>query len=405
MRLLAASDLHIGRIPSLPDQSHAVTGCSAWEALIQCALDYKVDALLLAGDVVQADNAWLEAFGALLPGLARLKEAGIQVVAVAGNHDAEVFPRVGQYSDAMIILGQQGRWESYDLGRVRITGWSFPGSSHTGNPLRTFPAGPLPPGFAHLGLLHCDLDAPAGSPYAPVASAELQAAPVDLWVLGHIHKGGPQAGAKAVYCGSPVALHLAEEGPHGAWLLEVDAHGHVAAPVRVALSPWDFRTLRVDLDQVTTRKDALERISAAMLGAILEQPAPPLVTLYCSLHLPGDCALSGSLETELRADLERAGELVINGVKAKATLRIHDATNPLLDLDALATEHSLEGSLARLILQARDPEAPLDELPDLVSRVLRLNPQHPVRPELAREWVSLAARRLLTAVHSQKRGA
>lgn len=405
MRLLAASDLHLGRIPSLPDPAHAVTGRFAWEALIQCALEYKVDAVLLAGDVVQADNAWLEAFGALVPGLERLKAAGIRVVAVAGNHDAEVFPRVGQYTDAMVILGRQGRWESITLGNVRITGWSFPAASHTGNPLRDFHPEPLPAGMASIGLLHCDLDAPPGSPYAPVPAAELQATGADLWVLGHIHKSGPQAGGKAIYCGSPVALHVGEEGAHGAWLLEVDGLGHVGVPVLLPLSPWDFRTLSVALDQVTDKMEALERISAAMLAALQEQPPPPLETLYCSLRLHGACALSGSLETELRADLERAGELTLNGITAKATLRILDQTQPLLDLEALAAEHSLQGSLARLILQVREPGAPLTELPDLVARVMRLAPPGQTQPEQAREFISLAARRLLTAVHRQKRGA
>ena len=400
MRILAASDIHLGRIPSLPGAREGLTGRSAWEAVVQCALDQRVDALLLAGDVVEQDNAWFEAYGALLKGLDRLQAAGIRVIAVAGNHDAQVFPRLAQDSGALTLLGRGGRWEAMDLGPLRIVGWSFPERAHLGNPLASFPGEALTQGRAFLGLLHCDLDGAAGSRYAPVPARDLEATGAQRWVLGHVHRGESRAHGRAFYCGSTFALDPGEEGEHGAWLLEVDAQGQVAEPVRIPLCPWRFTTLTVDVDQTRTLEEVQERLAAGLQG--LSLAGGGAATVYCSLELRGACALSGSLGGLLR---DRVGELEVafEAVTVRPTNRVTDGTDPLLDLAVLAQDGGIQGSLARLLLQAQVAEGPIGELPDLLSRVLRLHPAGQTAAE-ARATLALAARRLLMAIHAQKEG-
>ena len=412
-RILAASDIHIGRIPSLPDTGAGVNGRSAWEAVVRCALDRRVDALLLAGDVVEQANAWFEAYGALLEGLERLAAAGIRVIAVAGNHDAQVLPRLARDTGALTLLGQGGGWEATDLGPLRIVGWSFPERVHLGNPLASFPGKTLTEGRPFLGLLHCDLDGPAGSRYAPVPGRDLEAAGAERWVLGHVHKGGALARGRAFYCGSAYALDAGEEGEHGAWLLRVDAYGHVAEPERIPLSPWRFATLPVDVDGTATVEEAQDRIAAALQAAALDAAgalesaaldAAGASTLYCSLRFEGACGLSGSLGGLLREglgdlDLERAG------VRVRPTGRILDATDPLLDLESLARERGILGSLARLLLQVQDPQGAIPELPEVLGRVLRLHPGGDAPEEEVRATLALAVRRLLLAVHAQERQA
>ena len=65
MKILACSDIHIGRIPSIPDTSLA-SSVSAWDAIVEQALDKHVDVVVLSGDVVDQDDAWFEAYGPLL---------------------------------------------------------------------------------------------------------------------------------------------------------------------------------------------------------------------------------------------------------------------------------------------------------------------------------------------------
>jgi hypothetical protein len=405
LRILAASDIHIGRIPSLPGravQSPQQGARAAWDAVVQCALDQNCDALLLAGDVVQGDLAWFEARGPLLQGLRRLEDRGVKVIAVAGNHDALVFPDLARECPGLTMLGLHGTWEHVDLGPLRILGWSFPGGAYDGNPLATFRED-LAGGRPYLGLLHCDLDAPVGTRYAPVASRALETTRALCWILGHVHKGGPQAGGRACYCGSPFALDAGEEGDHGAWLLEVDGHGVLQGLERLPLSPWAFRTLTLDLEGVSAEEEARTRIAQALDRAAAEGAGPGVDALFCSLRFVGATALSGALDGLFGEGLATL-ETTLGSVTARLTGRILDATDPALDLMALKEKRGIKGSLARLLLQARDPEGPLDEIPEVLSRVMQLHPGG-AGPAQAREALSLAARKLLLALDRQERGA
>mgnify|MGYP002763171153 FL=1 len=59
-----------------------------------------VDAVALTGDVVDNENATYESLGPLQKGLSRLGEAGIDTIAVAGNHDYDALPRLDQMVEA-----------------------------------------------------------------------------------------------------------------------------------------------------------------------------------------------------------------------------------------------------------------------------------------------------------------
>ena len=93
-RILFVGDMHLGRSPSgLSDRVLEAAGLTrqdlgpaeAWRRIVQAALDLDVDAVALAGDLVEGDNARFEAFGHLESGVARLAAAGITVAAVAGE--------------------------------------------------------------------------------------------------------------------------------------------------------------------------------------------------------------------------------------------------------------------------------------------------------------------------------
>ena len=68
---------------------------------------------MLTGDVVDAENKMYEAYGALERGLRRLLEAKVEVVAVAGNHDHDAFPRLVRTveDDRLHLLGAGVQWD------------------------------------------------------------------------------------------------------------------------------------------------------------------------------------------------------------------------------------------------------------------------------------------------------
>ena len=103
MRILACSDIHLGRICAV--EGGDLSGSSAWEAVVETAIAQEVDALVLAGDIVDNDNFWFEAYGPLLRGFERLNAARIAIIAVAGNHDSSISPKLIKEKPYVNILG------------------------------------------------------------------------------------------------------------------------------------------------------------------------------------------------------------------------------------------------------------------------------------------------------------
>ena len=368
MRLLCAADIHLGRRPSrlpdaLADHADDLDPAAAWRRLVQTALDRDVDALLLAGDVVDQDDDFFEAFADLRQGVERLTEAGVEVLGIAGNHDVRVLPRLAEAVPGFTLLGRGGRWQEHRLRgsdgvHVRVLGWSFPARVAPDDPL----AGGLPARAREttIGLLHADRDQ-TGSRYAPVRSADLQAAPVDAWLLGHVHRPDIAPGPRPIgYLGSLVGTDPGEPGPHGAWLLDVDADGTLALSA-VPLAPLRWETVEVPLDGLADPADVTVRITAAidaLHGTLADAPFRA-AAVGCRLRLTGRTALRAGVARALASADPRSGLYPHDGT----TYFVHAAALEALperDLDALARSADPVGLLARklLLLQGRgEPEA------------------------------------------------
>ena len=99
--ILAIGDVHLGTACSgLPDalpswglDPRELTPTAALRRSVDLAIEQKVDAVMFAGDIVESTNARFEAILPLEDAIKRLLAEGIQVVAVAGNHDFEALPR------------------------------------------------------------------------------------------------------------------------------------------------------------------------------------------------------------------------------------------------------------------------------------------------------------------------
>src|SRR5688572_5171381 len=97
LRILCTGDLHVGRRPSRLAEHIDARRCSCasvWNDIVEYALRERIDLLLVSGDWVDRENRFYEAFGPIERGLRVLDGAGIDTVAVAGNHDFDVLPRL-----------------------------------------------------------------------------------------------------------------------------------------------------------------------------------------------------------------------------------------------------------------------------------------------------------------------
>jgi DNA repair exonuclease SbcCD nuclease subunit len=189
---------------------------AVWRSFVDTAIERKVDAVVLTGDVVDESNKFFEAYSALQSGIERLTKSDIPVVVVSGNHDFDVLPRLADQIPGFHLLGRGGQWQDFVLEKdgtsaVRFQGWSFPTRHVSHNPLMGYaaPTDDLPT----VGILHCDCDVPTSN-YGPVSLAGLRAEGPSAWFLGHVHKPGfLSEGHPLILCpGSLQGLDPSESG-------------------------------------------------------------------------------------------------------------------------------------------------------------------------------------------------
>lgn len=365
MKILCTGDLHIGRRSSkVLDEQEArrQSPAAVWEEIVACAIERDVDLVALTGDIVDRANRYFEALGPLERGLLRLTTAGIDVVAVSGNHDFDVLPRLVETlpRERFHLLGRGGVWEEQTIERdgrsLRVQGWSFPAEHHAENPLAGYDlatsAGDRSTNSAPaIVLLHADLDS-AASRYAPVARRDLAALPVAACLLGHVHRPLYEAGAHGpavLYPGSPQALDPGETGPHGPWLLEL-THGKLARAQQVPLSRIRYEELAVDVAGATTTAEVQTHLSVTVRELLAQVAANsgPLELLSLRLKLVGRTALHHALPRELAGQLEQFAPSRDN-VRAQIE-RLTYETRAAVDYQELARSTDAPGMLARLIL-------------------------------------------------------
>lgn len=397
LKILCTADVHIGRRPSrLPQRVDvAALSCArAWETVVRRAVEERVDLLLVAGDLVDEANKFYEAAGPVEAGVRMLAEAGIPLLAVAGNHDHDSLPWLaGRFPDERFrLLGPGGQWERHTVVRdgrpvLHVDGWSFPGPVMRDDPLDGYP-GRARDGVPVLGMVHGDLDQ-AGSRHAPLASAGLRARPVDFWLLGHVHRSARHSGigvADLLYPGSPQAMDPGEPGLHGPWLLEVDDGGRFSAR-QLPLSTVRYESRDVSLEGVEDEGEVHQRIVDGVRHAVaeIESEAGGLRYLSLRLRLVGRTRMDRWLRefdwTETDGLESRLGEI------AAVVERVEVVTRPLLDLEAIAKGRDAPALLARLVqgldsgeLDERQ-EGLLREASARAAEVSRMSRYMPVREE------------------------
>ena len=306
MKLLAIGDMHLGRIPSrLPEglagRAHELGPAEAWRRAVNAAIAAGAKAVLLAGDVVEREDDFFEAYRELSQGVRRLADAGIAIIGVAGNHDVRVLPRLAEQIPQFQLLGREmeqeavptsvnrwsaecqlpgrdARWERCEIHDgnevVSLWGWSFPRAQVNYSPLEGTRLERCP--GINLGLLHCDRGGGAQSPYAPVPKEALEQAGLDVWLLGHIHK--PDALAAPLpngafspngYLGSLTGLDRSETGLRGPWLITL-AEGRITGIEQLPLAPLHWAPLELSLDGLGAEDENPDRIREKAQGGLLQ---------------------------------------------------------------------------------------------------------------------------------------
>jgi DNA repair exonuclease SbcCD nuclease subunit len=396
---LHCADLHLGApfqgLADLPDDLAArlrAAPARALDRIVDTAVERRVAAVLMAGDVFDSADRNLLAQIRLRDGLRKLDAAGIRTLIAAGNHDplgsavASIeFPDSVHFFDTRVgavPLERDGTTLAH------VYGVSHGSATVTDNLARQFPDAPEGP-FS-IGLLHTNVGArPGHEAYAPCTLADLESRAFDYWALGHVHKRETLHDSAPVvhYPGNAQGLHMREIGPRGATVVEVAANGTVKlSPVWTDSVRWHRK--RTSIEELASLDDLMDAFAEISARTAAEAPDRLHIVLW-SVAGPGplhDTLRRPEVVSDLVQGLrdEHAPEPLAGAVWLQ---RLDVDTRPQRDIDELRKQQDLLGDLLRLAEQARrhPPGARSREVGD----ELDLEPPDPVTAAIEEQLASL----------------
>lgn len=389
IRFLHAADLHLDsplkgleRYEGAPVDELRDAPRRALENLVRLALEEEVDLVLLAGDLYDGD--WKDFHTGLffVQQLNRLREAGVRVHLISGNHDAQnrmtrtlSLPDHVHHHDAK--KPQTIRHD--DLGVV-VHGQSYRTQQVTEDLAAGYPDADA--GLLNIGLLHTSLTGyPPHENYAPCSVDTLRRRGYAYWALGHVHARQVISEEPwIVYPGNIQGRHARETGAKGCLLVEADG----TEITEVTFRPLDvvrWAHLEIGLDGVERAesvrskvRDDLERQVADADGRLLA--ARLTLTGRTGAHAP----LTADPErwiSELRALATEIDGIWLEKIRLK--------TRRATDLDRELERQDAFGDLLRMIHdleEGADLEALAAEVAQLDSKLpqeLR-DDEEPFRP-------------------------
>lgn len=402
IRILATADLHLGRTSSaVPRGSEKSTTKYSWKRLVDYAVENYIDAIALAGDIVDRDNRFYEAIGPLQEGFETLGDAGIPVVMVSGNHDFDVLPDILKRDkyDHVHLLGKKGRWEHITLQcgeeYIQFLGWTFPKQHVKQDPSSAYDVEELDPNLPTFGLLHGDVYE-KNSKYAPIELSNLVTPHIDSWILGHIHKPDTlnENAPLILYPGSPHALSPKESGPHGPYILTLGGGDSISIE-QLALSPVRYETFTIDITGIEDESDFRDRIVGDLTDWVQEHPED---FEYAS-SVVFDVDLNGRhtnlTEVDQWTQFAREFEQVLLGDTEVSIRKVRNLAEPEVEnLEQLAGQPNPPGIIAKMILDlenGKESEFLNDFMNEFEDSLEKINRNKTYRPLKIREEQELMA--------------
>jgi DNA repair protein SbcD/Mre11 len=324
VKFLHISDVHLGctryQLPESPRDFF-----DAWIDILQkYAVGEKVDFVIMCGDFFHKRNVPPETMNYAVAGLNLLKEAGIPVVTIEGNHDQKHTD--SEYSwlrslanwDLLYLLEptneggriiykswDDGRGGFVDIGRARIFGSHWYGASaNWAIPMLTEAIKEnRREGAFHILMLHTDVEGHQTHPIPALSIAALSElkSVTDYVGLGHTHMHY-EIDNWAFNPGSIEVTNISEyRETRGVFLVEVDDNNQVAAKHIQDYRQRPFQRISFDVDGYADTKDLtrdlLDKVSREV--RVAEDLSPIVeITLRGQLGFPNSLIESKKIRTD-----------------------------------------------------------------------------------------------------------
>lgn len=293
-KFLHAADLHLDsplrgldRYEGAPVEAMRQATRRAVENLVQLAIDERVAFVLIAGDVYDGDWPDYNTGLFFVRQMARLRDAGIPVYSIRGNHDAEsVITRSLSLPDNVRSLStEQPETVVDEATGTAIHGQGFAKRAVTVDLTSKYPR--ATPGCFNIGLLHTSAGGCSEhETYAPCSVEGLRSQEYDYWALGHIHLRQTLCddGAFIAFSGNTQGRHIRETGPKGCLLVSVDG-ASPQAEFR-ALDVFRWAHAKPDASQCGHPDDVLEAVASELRDAEAKADGRPLAV---RVEVGGQC--------------------------------------------------------------------------------------------------------------------
>lgn len=249
----------------------------ALENLVDLAAAEKVDFVLLAGDLYDGDWKDYNTGLFLCNQMARLREEGIRVFIISGNHDAaSQITRHLRMPDNVTSLSVRHP----ETVKIEKLGLAVHGQGYASRAVTDDLAGGYPLALPHhfnIGLLHTSLDGREGhEPYAPTSVGSLLTKGYDYWALGHVHaREIVREEPWIVFPGNIQGRHIRETGPKGCMLVE-EQDGRVIRVEHRELDVMRWAVAVVDAGRAARGDDVIDTASRSLKNTMKENKELPL---------------------------------------------------------------------------------------------------------------------------------
>jgi len=281
MKFIHTADIHLdsplkglSAYPDAPADRLRTATRDAFHNLVTNAIDEPVDFMVIAGDVYDGDWKDFNTGLFFVRQMGRLRQAGIPVYLLYGNHDAESEMTRGLELPDNVHVFPSRKADTFRIEdmRVALHGRSFKVAATTENLLPGYPE-PVA-GWFNLGVLHTALEGNSEhAKYAPCSVAELQAKGYQYWALGHVHEHWIRRGDTTIaYPGNLQGRHIRELGSRGALLVTAE-DGQITEIDRLEVDVLRWHALEVDISAAADLRSAVRLVGLAMEQMLDVTPA------------------------------------------------------------------------------------------------------------------------------------
>ncbi|ERJ20651.1 metallophosphoesterase [Salinisphaera shabanensis T35B1] len=342
-------------VPGVAERLRLATR-EALTALIDTAIERKVDLVVIAGDLYDGDWRDYQTGVFFVRQMHRLAAAAIPVYLIHGNHDAQnqMTRSLSLPDNVHVFSHEAAETKIIDGLDVALHGTSYAERAVTDNLVPGYPA-PIAGAF-NIGVLHTGLGGRGGhANYAPCSLDELTAKGYDYWALGHVH--GAEVLAEhphVVFSGNLQGRSIRETGAKSAYEVVVE-DGRVAElrPIYCDVARWAESGV-----DVSAADDFNDVIAAMRLAIETGADAVDGRLLAIRLRLTGTTALHDSLAAAPERLLAEA-RAAASGLSSTPVYveKVKQATEPELDATTRRERQDALGEMQRLLDEAtNDPD-------------------------------------------------